>query len=172
MGHVLTHLARNADSLVGMLDAAARGEIADQYPSAASRDADIAAGAERSASVLHADVASSIERLEAAWERSDFEGYGRGLIVPSIPMRHVPVRRHREVEYHRTDLGLGYEPADWPADFVRHELRRQEMTSKSRIAMGLTTWPPEIRTLDDARRLAWLVGRYRDPGLPEAPPWT
>ena len=32
VGHVLTHIARNADSLVWRLEGAARGELRDQYP--------------------------------------------------------------------------------------------------------------------------------------------
>ncbi len=31
-GHVLTHLARNADSVVRRMEGAARGELVDQYP--------------------------------------------------------------------------------------------------------------------------------------------
>ena len=32
VGHVLTHLARNADSVVWRLEGAALGELRDQYP--------------------------------------------------------------------------------------------------------------------------------------------
>ena len=32
VGHVLTHIARNADSVTRRLQGAARGEIVDQYP--------------------------------------------------------------------------------------------------------------------------------------------
>ena len=39
VGHVLTHLARNADSHVRMLEAAAVGEVADQYPGGNERRA-------------------------------------------------------------------------------------------------------------------------------------
>src|SRR5690242_11375106 len=39
-------------------------------------------------------------------------------------MRRVLEGRIREVELHHVDLGLGYEPADWPADFARAELPR------------------------------------------------
>ena len=48
VGHVLAHLARNADGMRGMLDGGGRGEVAAQYPGgAAQREADIAAGAGR-----------------------------------------------------------------------------------------------------------------------------
>lgn len=57
IGHVLTHLARNADSHVGMLLAANRGEVAVQYPGGLSqRAADIEAGADRPAAEQVADL--------------------------------------------------------------------------------------------------------------------
>ena len=47
-GHVLTHIARNADSFVRVLEAARRGEVVTQYEGGvASRNADIEAGASR-----------------------------------------------------------------------------------------------------------------------------
>jgi maleylpyruvate isomerase len=68
VGHVLTHLARNADSHVRMLEGARRGEVADQYPGGnEQRAADIEAGAGRPAADLVADVAGSAGRLEEAW---------------------------------------------------------------------------------------------------------
>jgi len=49
-GHVLTHLARNADSQTGMLDGVSRGEIVAQYPGGdQQRSRDIEVGAYRSA---------------------------------------------------------------------------------------------------------------------------
>src|SRR3954452_11064204 len=57
VGHLLTHIARNADSLTRRMVAAARDEIGDQYPGgAAGRAAEIEAGAGRPAAELVADV--------------------------------------------------------------------------------------------------------------------
>ncbi|HEY5244074.1 MAG TPA: maleylpyruvate isomerase N-terminal domain-containing protein, partial [Acidimicrobiales bacterium] len=48
VGHVLTHLARNGDSVVRRLEGAARGETVDQYPGGyAGRASEIAVGAGR-----------------------------------------------------------------------------------------------------------------------------
>ena len=70
VGHVLTHLARNADSMVRVLDAAERGEVVERYPGGRStRNAEIDAGFARPADEQMADVAATIERLEAAWSR-------------------------------------------------------------------------------------------------------
>jgi len=64
IAHTLTHIARNADSHVLMLEAASGGEIGAQYPGGMEqRNADIEAGAGRSAAELVADVADSNSRL-------------------------------------------------------------------------------------------------------------
>ncbi|HEX7266491.1 MAG TPA: maleylpyruvate isomerase N-terminal domain-containing protein, partial [Streptosporangiaceae bacterium] len=55
-GHVLTHIARNADGLANLLRWARTGRETPMYPSAASRSADIEAGAGRRAAELTADV--------------------------------------------------------------------------------------------------------------------
>ena len=56
-GHVLTHLARNADSHTRMIDAAKNGESVAQYPGGfAQRESEIEAGAFRSAADLLADL--------------------------------------------------------------------------------------------------------------------
>ena len=57
VGHVLTHLARNADSHVRMLQGALAGEAVEQYPGGyEQRSRDIDAGAGRDAADLRADV--------------------------------------------------------------------------------------------------------------------
>src|SRR5690349_6033119 len=67
VGHVLAHLARNADSVVRRLDGAARDEVVDQYPGgAAGRAAEIDAGAGRAAAELVADVRQSALAAEQA----------------------------------------------------------------------------------------------------------
>src|SRR5579883_2263142 len=64
VGHVLTHIARNADGNRRMAEGAARGESLAQYPhGAAGRAADIEAGAGRPAADLIADVRDSAAAL-------------------------------------------------------------------------------------------------------------
>src|SRR5829696_3975021 len=61
IGHVLTHLARNADSFVRLLSAAERGGIVEQYEGgAAGRAAAIEAGAGRPGDALVEDLRTSI----------------------------------------------------------------------------------------------------------------
>src|SRR5580700_9053467 len=65
-GHVLTHIARNADGMVNLLRWARTGTPAPMYASAESRAADIEAGAGRPAAGLTADVRESAAALAAA----------------------------------------------------------------------------------------------------------
>jgi maleylpyruvate isomerase len=172
VGHVLTHLARNADSFVHLLDAAARGEVEDQYPGGPPRRAaDIEAGASRPAAELATDVADSAARLEAAFAAAAAAGperwaaAGRSGAGP-VTMGDLPARRWREVEIHHADLGLAFTTADWSDAFVAHELRNQVMRYRASQAMGLTELPPAALALSPHERLAWLVGRSQPEGLP------
>src|SRR5262245_61605993 len=57
VGHVLSHIARNADSVVRRLEGAMRNEIVDQYVGGRQgRASEIDSGAHRSAAELLADV--------------------------------------------------------------------------------------------------------------------
>jgi len=155
VGHVLTHLARNADSVVRRLEAAARGEVVDQYVGGREgRAADIEAGAGRPAAELLDDVRASSARCDEAcavvapevWERPT-----RGLGGDLSPAASLAFSRWREVEVHHVDLGLGYEPSSWPAELVErwlpHELGRLP---------GRT---------EPAALLAWTLGRGEAPSL-------
>ncbi len=174
-GHVLTHLARNADSHAHLLEAAGRGEVADQYEGGyAGRVAAIDAGAMRSADELVADVRRSIYALEGAWSRATSEtwlGEGRNSIGAPIPMADIVFLRWREVEVHHADLALGFSFADWSTEYVRLELDRQVMLWRSRRSLGLTTLPEAAMRLDPHTRLAWLLGRHVVDGLPAPDPF-
>ena len=167
---MLTHLARNADSLVGMIQAAEQGTVRAQYPSAQARNDDIQAGAGRSADELVTDLRTSIWRLESTWASTSVTGWsGHGLNLSGrISITDLPSRRWGETEIHHSDLGLGYLPAEWPAEFVRLELRRLTMLWSSRRPMGLSDLPPAALELDERTRLLWLLGRAEVSGLPAA----
>ena len=62
-GHVLTHLARNADALVNLLTWARTGTPTPMYPSVESRNAGIEAGAARPAAEQRADLEATARRL-------------------------------------------------------------------------------------------------------------
>lgn len=193
VGHVLTHLAGNADSHVRMLEAAAAGQVADQYAGgAAGRAAAIEAGAGRPVAELVADVVASADRLEAAWEATSEQTWatGRGRTTSGIwPVAELPFRRWREVELHHVDLGLAYRPGDWPEDYVEAEWAHVLAGLPGRLGPGPALaleatdtggrWvvPPggaEPTPVVGERRalLAWLVGRAPAPApAPAIAPW-
>jgi maleylpyruvate isomerase len=158
VGHVLSHLARNADSVVRRLEGAARGEIVDQYPGGpAGREAEIQAGAHTGAAELVADVHASglaVEQVAAGLPDDAWERLSRSVSGDLVAIKSVLVDRIREVEVHHVDLGLGYQPSDWPAEFVREVL-----------AIELPKLPGRA---DHAGLLAWLTGRGPVPALS---PW-
>jgi maleylpyruvate isomerase len=164
IGHVLTHLARNADGHARRLDGALRGEDLPRYPGGdAQRDGEIDAGAPRPAAGILADLDAAQRRLELTWERSAAAGWPHAELRGDDhwPTTASPARRLREVEIHHVDLGLGYQPADWPDDYVAWELPRL-----------LATVPSRLRRGGDARALvAWLSGRRPIPEAIELGPW-
>ena len=163
VGHVLAHLARNAESHVRLLDAALAGEAAEQYAGGnEQRSRDIEAGADRPAAELRADIAATNAALEAAWARMTPAAWGgHGLAQGrEWPCRLLPFHRWREVEIHHVDLGLGYSPVDWPAGYVRRDL-----------PLALATLPDRLGPGPQAALLAWLVGRSPQPAGIEPAPW-
>ena len=175
VGHVLTHIARNADSMVRVLDGAARGELLDRYPGGREqRAADIEAGAGRPLAEQVTDVRRTIWTLEQTWAGLPPEAWD--LTASSMgrpePIADLPYRRWRETEVHHADLGLaGYTYDDWSDGYVRRELRRAEMAWAARGSMGLTDLPAAAQALSPHRRLAWLMGRVDVDGLPHVDQW-
>jgi maleylpyruvate isomerase len=170
VGHVLTHLARNADSMTWVLEASERGELVDRYPGGVDgRNTDIDAGAGRPAAEQVADVAASDARLDAAIAaHTRWDGEGRELTGRVIPVHEIVFLRWREVEVHRHDLGVGYGPEDWPAEYARIELNELSMRWNSRRPMGMTGLPTAALAVPERQRLAWLLGRAEIAGLEPA----
>ncbi len=193
-GNLLAHLARNADGLVNLLTWAATGERHEMYPDRAKKDADIAAGATRSARDLEADLRESCARFAVAAARITPEQWQtqvqRRTGGPK-PASRVPWWRLEEVTVHHVDLNLGYSPAHWPAEFTGPAL---EMAADR---FGSTDYPTQVATPfrlyaeDTARNvgvgcdamdkdrllvrgsepalLAWLIGRTSGDGLTVEP---
>lgn len=155
VGHVLTHLARNAESMCQRIDAAARGELVQQYPGgAAGRAAVIEKGAVRPADEIVADTETWAKRLDEAFATVRGETWAqpvRTVQGDEHPVAELPFRRWREVEVHLVDLGVNYTSAEWPQEFV------------DRVLPSLLA---RLHNRTDTRELvAWLFGRGGPPTL-------
>lgn len=171
VGHVLAHLARNADSHVRRAEAAARDEIIDQYEGGqAGRAADIEAGAGAPAEALVADVRRSALAAEAAWRDLPFEAWSRITRDGDSrerPLFELPSRRWQETEVHLVDLGLGVTPGDWPDAFVIEWLPR----TRERMYAALPLESRSLRWDSPADELAWFYGRLHRDDAPDPPSW-
>jgi maleylpyruvate isomerase len=195
-GHVLTHLARNADSLVNLLTWARTGVPTPQYVSVEARNADIDAGSARPAAEIAADLAAAADRLAQAiaglpadrWDARVQKRSGR-----EVPAAQIPWERMREVEIHHVDLDAGYTPAHWPTEFVERMLRDEthhleDRPDFPRLALRDAdtgqVWrigaDSPVVTGPAAALLAWTIGRSPGDGLaieppgplPALPPWA
>lgn len=173
VAHLLTHLARNADSHWRRTRAAIEGVVVDQYPGGLEgRSAEIEAGAGRRADAVIADVGSASGRLLDAW--SDVPIYAWSNITRDAtgrerPLHELPTRRWLEVEIHLVDLGVGPSHRDWPDEFVAARLPEMRDGAASRLASGNAL--PAPGDLDPRDELAWLYGRLGRGDLPLLGPW-
>lgn len=193
-GHVLTHVARNADALVNLLTWARTGVETPMYPSREKRDADIDAGSGRLASELIDDVVSSNARFLAATEKMSADQWGTvirwGAAGRAGPAGAVPHLRRTEVEVHHVDLDLDYTVAHWPEDFVESLLAETVADYSGRdgipgfVLAGLEEegrWTVGAGGLEitgpPPALLGWLIGRsagtglHTDGSLPELEVW-
>lgn len=161
-GHVLSHLARNADAVARSLAGVPRGELVPLYDSDDARNRDIAAGAGRDPAALVEDVSAAAARLDEVWSRLtpvDWSCRAGGRTVPMPALRLVGAR-WREVEIHRVDLADGYGPGDWPASFVAPLLPSLLDPERlgPRLPAGLAV---EVVNTDSGQR--WVVGDRTPP---------
>ncbi|NUS40174.1 MAG: maleylpyruvate isomerase family mycothiol-dependent enzyme, partial [Terrabacter sp.] len=121
-GHVLAHLARNADALARVCDVALTGGSGTMYDTPESRDADIAAGARRSADEHAVDIRDSAarlaDRLSALRPEHAEVRVERTPGGVAIPVGMVPFMRLRELVFHHVDLDAGYTFAMAPGEVV------------------------------------------------------
>lgn len=192
IGHLVTHLARNADGLGGVLAGAGRGEQVPMYASPQARDADIEAGANRNTAAIVADFhstavafAQNIDKTPApVWLATVDLGRG-GPTTAEV----VLSARLAEVEMHHHDLGVDAglallddnQAQELIAALLRSYVRTRDVT-------GLTLAPDGGTPIDlgdggpavagsAVDLIGWLSGRtdgstLRLPaGLPELPAW-
>jgi uncharacterized protein (TIGR03083 family) len=158
VGHVLTHLARNAESMCVRIGAATHGELVEQYPDGADgREAAIATGATRSCEAIVADLDEWCVKLDALFVSMPSNVWNRPVRTVAggdHPVSLLPFRRWREVEVHLVDLGIGYSPQEWSQEFVDRAFPR--------LLTGLG------KRADHRDVMAWLLGRGP---APQVDPW-
>jgi len=141
-GHVITHVARNADGLRNLLNWARTGIETPAYESAEVRNAEIDEGADRSVIGLLADLSGSAAAFSAAVEVMPEETWDFKVNIlgsQEFPAEEVLLKRLCELVLHHTDLGIGYTPDDWPGWFAELELGEPMATfRKDRLAWAGT----------------------------------
>jgi maleylpyruvate isomerase len=193
-GHVVTHVARAADSYRRLLAGAVEGREVPQYPSMEFRAEQIEAGARRPVVALVEDLTRASDAFDQAMR--DLPDHARATQVRMRPgeLRHpsaLPWIRVREIEVHHVDLALGYGFADIPADTARwivddilFEHARRDPLPSLHLAATDTDLHRELGPPTPALRgtqaglLAWLSGRSSgddltrdDAGSGAAPYW-
>jgi maleylpyruvate isomerase len=168
VGHVLTHIARNADGVRAMLEGARDGEERAMYPGGVpQRNADIESGAPRPFAEQVRDIRSACWAVESVWAQLDHEAWMRNglFIFGAIPAWSLPRRRWREVEIHWSDLGLSHTWQNWSAEFVRLNLaeRRTEVSIEV---------PAVVAVRGETAELAWLFSRDIGGDAPPPPPFA
>ncbi|WP_225831473.1 maleylpyruvate isomerase family mycothiol-dependent enzyme [Streptomyces sp. NK08204] len=186
-GHLLAHIARNADALVNVLQGR------PMYASAEARNADIERDAPRPLDVQLADVRESAARFqEAGAEPADWTRTVELRNGVTDSAARVPFRRWVEVDLHHVDLGVGYELEDLSGEFTEREI--DFLTQRffgnhdipaTRVTDGTRAWStgreaaePEVTVIGrPADLLGWLSGRrdgaeleVQGGALPKLPP--
>ena len=189
-GHVLTHLARNADALVNLLTWARTGVEHPMYASKSDRDIDIEEGAPRSLWLLEQDVVAACSRFAAAatglgdtaWQ-AEITATGKR----QLRAYQVPWLRLTEVWLHMVDLDAGVTFADVPTDVAEHLIgialihyRTLPSRPSVHLTVGARTWdlagdgPVHEVTGTAGGALAWVTGRGASGvsgDVPELPSW-
>ncbi|MFG2709726.1 maleylpyruvate isomerase family mycothiol-dependent enzyme [Streptomyces goshikiensis] len=168
-GHILAHVARNADALVNVF------EGRPMYESAEARDSDIERDAPRPPEVQLADVREAGERflaqggVEQDWSRTVELRNGVTDLASNVPFRRLV-----EIELHHVDLNVGYALEDLPDEFTAREIDfladrwsgRPEVPPTALVAADGRTWrtgsagdPAVTVSGTAAGLLAWLAGR-------------
>lgn len=121
-GHVLAHLALNAEALAGALGGIVEGEHIPMYASEEARDDDIDRLAAARPSVIRNRLLGATTDLTDAlgavpddrWDTTIYRVPGGRTFAAG----DVPMMRLGEVEIHHADLAAGYTRRDWPASYV------------------------------------------------------
>ncbi|MPY97943.1 MAG: maleylpyruvate isomerase family mycothiol-dependent enzyme [Actinophytocola sp.] len=196
-GHVITHVARNADALVNLLTWARTGTETPMYATPDQRNSDIEAGAGRSLAEQLDDLRKSGLRFAdaaGAMSPDDWQAVVRNAQGVPMSASTVPWFRVREVWLHLVDLdagpGVDVIPDDVAVELVRDVAGWMSPKLDRAVSLRPEGHPPVPLGPDGsdsatpttiagpASRIAgWLVGRADVSGLrcegtvPDLPRW-
>lgn len=171
-GHVLTHIARNADGMTGTLEGALRGEIIMRYPYGwDARNKDIDDGAARPLGAQLTDVRDSAARLDDAFAAiAAADAWDR----PTERNRPASIWvwwRLREVEIHHLDLAAGYPATQWPAALIASEIPLSLAVLHERIDRPVRVEIESV-SIPELDGLTWTSGLPGEPTLVRGPDWA
>jgi maleylpyruvate isomerase len=190
IGHLLTHVARNADAYTNLLTWARTGVETPAYATPATRGDAIEDGAGRPIAEQVADLREAHERFADAAAAMPAEAWTFFLPSTGASAAVVPWARLREVEVHHVDLGREYTPENWSDAFALRLLREiigaledfplvlRPQGLEHTLTVGDPDGAPEIS--GPTRSIAaWLAGRSDGNDLtvspagplPEPPRW-
>ena len=189
--HVVAHLTLNAEGLAGVLTGVKEGEDVAMYASQDSRDSDIDQLSSVGSAELRERFLAATSRFqdavvgvpEGGWVGEFRRLASGGQVIKRIS---IPGMRHREVEIHHADLGVGYGPGHWPAEFLDEMFSRVVHDRAGGPGLLLHTPDGDVRVgSGDGPAVSgsrvdltwWLLGRGNgeglsgDPHLPELEAW-
>ncbi|GAA5165397.1 maleylpyruvate isomerase family mycothiol-dependent enzyme [Ornithinimicrobium tianjinense] len=192
VAHLLTHVARNADSLSNLLLWATDGVERQAYVSAEQRDADIESGARRPLAVIVADVKASAARFRELAEAMTGDAGLAEVVTRTgtvVKGHQVIAMRILEVVFHHVDLRTGCDFDDADPDWTHRTLRRgAAQWERAGDAPALTLRPEGMDPVllggggpdvvgTVGQLLLWLArgevrGLSSDAPLPVPPPWA
>ncbi|MEP6649598.1 MAG: maleylpyruvate isomerase family mycothiol-dependent enzyme [Lapillicoccus sp.] len=171
-GHILSHIARNADALLNLVTNATTGSSTPMYASPESRDADIEAGARRPLAEQVGDVEASAARFASAASGLTEELVDVPLLARNntkVQAGYLPFMRLREVVLHHLDLDAGFGFADVDDQAVLALLQdtiRRLRHDPETPSMSIRTNEGDVWSIGDGRPivsgtraavLAWLT---------------
>ncbi|KAB1913912.1 maleylpyruvate isomerase family mycothiol-dependent enzyme [Micromonospora noduli] len=164
-GHVLAHVARNADGFVNLLTAARTGAALPMYASLDARTADIEAGSGRPPAAHLDDLRRTADLFSEAVAAMPADAWAATVQARKGPWPAALLvwGRLREIEVHHLDLAADYRAADWSETFA-HRLLRE---AASHHATGPT--PPSIVLRLDGSEHEVVIGERVDAPIVAGP---
>ena len=161
-GHVLAHLARNADAMVNLLTWARTGEETPMYVSEEARDKDIEDGAGRPLAEQLEDLRRSAERFDQAVAAMPPQAWAAQVQTRQggvLPAAELPAKRLAEIHLHHVDLGIGRGCGDLPDGFAAREVA--SIIDRLSGHEGI----PAVRLHDTGTGETWDIGAAESPDI-------